>query len=180
MQLYRVTQTAPQPSGELNDGDVVVIYNADAEGVLGLDDSGLNTSLTNAPTTIENGKANAGNGAYAFTVGAQNGVYTFQAGGKYLATNNAENLFLADELSDTGDCCTYWTLEKRGDGYLIKSKTARYNNTGVVVIEFFGGAFSGWTFKADSASLFIFKFYPLAENTNVVDGVVQAPSVVFN
>ena len=115
------------------------------------------------------------NGAYVFTVGVEGEYYTFSAGGKYLATKNTEELFMADELADTGDNCGYWQLEQKGDGYLIKSKTARYNGTGVVVIEFFSGAFSGWTYKSADPSIFIFNFYPVDESIPLLDDVTNEP-----
>ena len=181
MQFYLVPEPEEvPPSGELNDGDKVVIYNASAEGVLGADDSGLNTSLPNIAATIENGKALPANGAYVFTVGKDGDNYSFQAGGKYLATNNAESLFMSEELLDTGDNCGWWTLEAKGDGYVINSKTARYKNSGVVCIEFFGGAFSGWTFKAADQAIFIFSFYPLDESITTLNDVTNVPKVVFN
>ncbi|MBQ6293600.1 MAG: hypothetical protein IJK77_07015 [Lachnospiraceae bacterium] len=166
-------------NGPLQAGDKVVIYNAEAEGVLGLDTAGLNTSLSNVATEIRNEVAFPENGAYVFTVGAEGNYFTFSAGGKYLATCNTEQLFMADELADTGENCGYWELEQKGSGYLIKSKTARYNNTGVVCIEFFSGAFSGWTFKASDQNIFIFSFYPVDESVNTLNDVTNDPKVVF-
>lgn len=176
---FRDVAEAVEPSGTLSEGDQVVIYNAPAAGVLGIDDSGLGASLSNVATVIEDGKASPANGAYVFTVGVDGAYFTFQTGGEYLATCDTEQLFLADSLSDTGESCTYWKLDPRGDGYLINSKTARYNGSGVVCIEFFSGAFSGWTFKSSDASIFIFNFYPLAEGIQTLDGVVNEPKVVF-
>ncbi|MBQ9046059.1 MAG: S-layer homology domain-containing protein [Oscillospiraceae bacterium] len=180
-QFYLVGDEIPggDEGDVLKDGDQVVIYNASAEGVLGVDDTGLGASLANIPAAISDGKAEPENGAYVFTVGKDGENYTFQTGGKYLATNDAESLFLSDTLTDTGESCAYWTLEAKGDGYLIKSKTARYNNSGVVCIEFFSGAFSGWTFKSTDAAIFVFQFYPIAEGVKTLNDVVNDPKVNF-
>ena len=63
-------------------------------------------------------------------------------------------------------------LTKNGSGYLLYNKTANYNGT-PVCIEFFSGSFSGWTFKSTDADIFRFNFYPLADDTAVVDGVAK-------
>ena len=174
------TPSGEQPAGApIKAGDKVVIYSAAAGGSLGLDDSGLNTSLGNIPTDITEGTAYPDNGAYVFTVGVEGDYYTFSAGGKFLSTCDGEQLFLADEKLDTGDSCAFWQLEQKNDGYLIKSKTARYNGTGVVVIEFFSGAFSGWTYKSADPSIFIFNFYPVDESTPLLDDVTNDPGIIF-
>ena len=175
------TPSGEEPSGDMiKAGDKVVIYNAEAKGALGLDSAGMGTSLGNIPTDIREGNAYPNNGAYVFTVGVEGDYYTFSAGGKYLSTCNTEQLFMADEKLDTGDSCAYWQLEKKGDGCLIKSKTARYNGTGVVVIEFYAGAFSGYTFKSDNQAIFLFNFYPVHSTISTLDDVTNVPSIVFD
>ena len=169
----------PQPVGPLQAGDQIVIYNAVAEGVLGIDSSGQNASLDCIAATIENDVALPQNGAYVFTVGREGDYYTFKAGSKYLSTCDTEQLFMADALTDSGESCGYWSLEQRGEGYLLKSKTARYKNNSVCV-EFFSGSFSGWTFKASDAAIFTFRFYPLESSVAVIDSVANVPSVVFD
>ncbi len=160
--------------GVLTKGAQYVVYNASAEGVLGIPND-MGNALTLVAASIEGGKAKVANGAMVFTVADNPGrYYVFEAGGKYLATNNAEELFFKDEIDEY----TKWYLTKNGSGYLLYNKTANYNGT-PVCIEFFSGFFSGWTFKSTDADIFRFNFYPLADDTAVVDGVAQVPTVNF-
>ncbi len=158
----------------LNKGSQYVVYNASAEGVLGLPNE-MGNGLTNVPATIEGDKAVVTNGALVFTVADNPGrYYIFEVGGKYLATNNAEELFLQDEIDEY----TKWYLTKNNSGYILYNKTANYNGN-PVCIEFFSGGYSGWTFKSTDADIFRFNFYPVADGTAVVNGVAQVPTVKF-
>ncbi|MBQ7145012.1 MAG: CehA/McbA family metallohydrolase [Oscillospiraceae bacterium] len=178
MSFRPLAAQTPGPQTELEDGAEVVIYNAAAGGSLGVEDSGLNASLSSVATVIEDGVAYPENGAYVFTVGVVTGAdkvyYTFQTGGKYLTTDNTEALYLQEELGNTG----MWYLTARGDGYILYNREANYNGT-PVCIEFFSGAFSGWTFKAADANIFIMEFYPLAEGVTVLNGAVNNAQVIF-
>ena len=158
----------------LNKGSSYVIYNASAEGVLGIPND-MGNALTNVPATITDGKATVTNGALVFTVADNPGrYYVLEVGGKYLATNNAEELFFKDEIDEY----TKWYLTKNNSGYILYNKTANYNGN-PVCIEFFSGSFSGWTFKSTDADIFRFNFYPVADGTAVVNGVAQVPNVIF-
>ncbi len=162
--------------GVLNKGSSYVIYNASAEGVMGIPNE-MGIALTNVPATIENNKAVVANGALVFTVADNPGrYYVLEVGGKYLATNNAEELLLLDEINEY----TKWYLKQNGSGYTLYNKTANYNGN-PVCIEFFSGTFSGWTFKsnAEDPGIYVFNFYALADNIAVVNGVAQVPLVVF-
>ena len=77
--------------GVLTKGKQYVAYNATAGSSIGLWDE-ANFSMKAIPTTIEGDKANAGNGAYVFTVDTMGRYYSFKAGGKYLATNEKEEV----------------------------------------------------------------------------------------
>ncbi len=174
-QFYLVDEipSAEPGEGEPANGQQVVIYNATAEGVLGLPNE-MGTSLELAAATVENDTAVVSNGALVFTVTREGEDYTFETGGKYLATSDAEDLF----LQDNQDAYTKWYLTKNSDGFVIYNRAAKYNGSSVC-IEFFSGAFSGWTFKSSDAGLFRFNFYPVAEGTAVVNGVAQVPTVDF-
>ena len=177
--FWAVERPADQPIGEtvIENGAEVVVYNASSESVLGQPND-MQISLLPAAATIEGGKAVCANGALVFTVAADatgsEPVYVFETGGKYLAANDAENLFLTETLDDFAR----WTLTKRGSGYIIYNKAAKYNGT-PVCIEFFSGAFSGWTFKAAEPDIFLFNFYPVADGTTVTEGVVNEPVVTI-
>ncbi|MBQ9459354.1 MAG: S-layer homology domain-containing protein [Oscillospiraceae bacterium] len=173
--LYAVSfrQVAP-----LRAGEQVVIYNAEAKGCMGVDDSGLNTSLANVPAVVADGKAKPDNGAYVFTVGLEGEYYTFKAGEKYLAMPTAadkEELFLQSEKNDGA----MWTLKPVAGGYVLYSKSATYKGSPVCV-EFYSGHFTGWTFKASNAKIYAMQFYPAAEGVKTLDGMVNAPKVIFS
>ena len=175
MQFYRVKYEEPAPTGGLpNNGDAVVIYNADAEGVFGLIND-MGNALTSVAATIEDGKAVCGNGARVFHVERSGDEFKFVSDGQYLATNDAEDLFFTDTNNDYAT----WTLEKRDDGYIMYNKAAKYNNS-KVCIEYYSGSYSGWTFKSSSASIFEFNFYPVADGTVLTGDVVNKPEVTFN
>ena len=181
-QFYKVTRSediepeipeGPQP------GKQYVIYNANAAGVIGKPLDETNTSMSLAPATIEDGIAICENGALVVTVGYKDGLYYFESNGKYLATDNSESLYLADALSNTEECDTYWTLKKQEESYIITSTKANYSGT-PVVIEFFAGHFSGWTYKSTTPELFLFDFYPIGEDNVIYNGMVNNVRVIFD
>ncbi len=178
--FYKVTgEIAGHDTGDLpQNGDEVVIYNATAGGVFGMPND-MNTSLDSATAFISNGVANPGNGARVFTVGVSGSDYTFKTGNLYLASDDAENLFLTDD--ETANI--KWNLESGTDGFVIYSKDSKYTFSGggsaKVCIEYYGGSFSGWSYKAADKDIFEMQFYPVAEGTTVVNGVVDMPEVVL-
>ncbi len=178
--IYKVTgDISSHDSGNMpKNGDEVVIYNASAGCVFGMPND-MNTSLDSASAFISNGVANPGNGARVFTVGVSGSDYTFKTGNLYLASDDAENLFLTDD--ETANI--KWNLESGTDGFVIYSKDSKYTFSGggssKVCIEYYGNSFSGWTYKAADKAIFEMQFYPVAEGTTVVNGVVDMPEVVL-
>ena len=175
MTFYKlVREGVAEETAELPEtGDEVVIYNASAQSVIGMADS-LGTSMSAAPTAVADGVAQPENGALVFNVTVEGSDYTFENNGKYLATSNDEYLFMSDKQSDF----TKWNLEKKGSGYVINNKAARYNSS-PVCIEYYSSAFSGWTYKSADSAIFEFNFYPVAEGTVIHDGIVDAPVISF-
>ncbi len=175
MTFYKlVREGIVEESGDLPaNGAEVVIYNAVGESAIGMADS-MGTSMSAAVSTVAEGVAYPGNGALVFTVTADGNVFTFENNGKYLATDDNEALFMSDTQSDY----TKWTLEQKGSGYVINNKAARYYSS-PVCIEYYGGSFSGWSYKSANSEIFEFNFYPVAEGTLVHDGIVDAPAVNF-
>ena len=168
-----------EPEGDMpKDGDEVVIYNATAEGVLGMPND-MNTSLECAAAAVDNGVAVPVNGARVFLVGVSGNDFTFQSGDLYLASDNDENLFLTDD--ETANI--KWNLEKGTNGYVIYSKDSKYTFSGggsaKVCIKYFGGSFSGWSYKAAEKDIFEFSFLTYAADTPVTNGVVNKPEVIF-
>jgi hypothetical protein len=166
--------------GVLEKGKQYVAYNATAASSIGLFDA-ANYSMKAIPTTIEGGKAKAGNGAYVFTVDTMGRYYSFEVNGKFLATNPAEELLFVEKdedgvLPETAK----WFLTKKDGGYIIYNKDATYNGT-PVCIEYYSSVFSGWTFSTkNDVGIYLFNFYEVAEGTKVYEDVVQDPSVAFD
>lgn len=174
--------------GVLNKGDQYVMYNPAAASVIGLWDP-ANYSMKAIPAEIIDDKTAAGNGAYVFTVDSMGRYYTFESNGKFLATNNDEELFLIEPKEDgTAPETAKWFLKyEEGtedgtevSGYIVYNKEANYNGT-PVCIEYFSSVFSGWTFSTrNPLSIFVFNFYQLSDEAIVHDGIVQAPSIKFD
>ncbi|MCF0138332.1 MAG: S-layer homology domain-containing protein [Oscillospiraceae bacterium] len=181
MTFYKlVREGVEKPTGKLPaDGDEVVIYNASAAGVLGQPND-MNISLECAPAELKDGAAVAGNGALVFTVGVDGEDFTFMCGGKYLASNNDEYVFLTED--ETANI--KWNLVESDNGLIIYSKDSVYiSSSGAsnkICIEYYGGSFSGYSFKASSREIFEFNFLPLAEGITLTDGVVNMPEVTFS
>ena len=178
--IYKLTDE--EPTEETSDlpanGDQVVIYNASAKGVIGLQDD-MGVSMSCVPAVIDDGKAIVENGGRVFTVSVSGSDYAFESNGQYLAANDAEELFLTETLDDYAK----WNLEKKTDGYVMNNKAAKYTfsngGSATVCIEYFSGSFSGWTYKSADSAIFEFNFYPVAEGTPITDGVVNKPAVDF-
>ena len=129
--------------GVLQPNRQYVAYNSNAASSLGLAKEAT-YSLTAVPTKIVGNKAKAGNGAYVFTVDSMGRYYSFESNGKYLATNNDEELFFVD-LSEDGNVpenAKWFLYHKIGndsdtgeslDGYIIYNKEASYNGTPVCI-----------------------------------------------
>ena len=163
----------PSPGG--GSSGTVVIYNALAEAVFG-QPGATGGKFSTAGCTVTDELAYPGNGALVFDmVTYDDGTVTFLCDGKYLTVNEAEELF----LSETAGAGTLWKLIPASGGYRIQSTDIKYKGT-PVEIEYFAGAFSGWTYKSTDAAQFIFSFYPVAEGTVIKHGIVDAPAVTFD
>ncbi|MBR1758824.1 MAG: CehA/McbA family metallohydrolase [Lachnospiraceae bacterium] len=164
----------------LEPGKSYVAYNVAAEASIGLYKE-ANYACDAIPTTIEGDKAKAGNGAYYFKVDSMGRYYTFEVDGKYLATNNDEELFFV-EPNEAGAAPenAKWFLTKNGDSYIIYNKDAQYGGT-PVCIEYFSSVFSGWTFNTkNDVRIYQFNFYEVVDGTKVYKNTVQDPSVNFD
>ena len=175
--------------GVLNKGEQYVIHNIAAESTIGLLDE-ANYSMKAIPSVVEDGKTAGGNGTYVFTVDSMGKYYTFMTNGKYLATNNSEELLLIDPTEDgkAPETAKWFLTEKEGTaadgtvqtGYIIYNKEANYNGT-PVCIEYFSSVFSGWTFSTkNDIEIYLFNFYKLTDDAVVYKDIVQDPSILFD
>ena len=174
--LFGLSAAAGTPPVPLGEG--YVIYSPHARASFGVPEL-IGSALTAAKTErTEEGKAICENGALVFEIGQTAGFWYFRTGEGYLATNNAEELFLSPALSDTADNCGLWFFTGSGQYLVFNSKTARYKDR-AVNIEYYSSVFSGWTYSSSSPSIFEFEILPLAAGEPVSRGVVNKPSVSF-
>ncbi|MBQ2509899.1 MAG: Ig-like domain-containing protein, partial [Erysipelotrichaceae bacterium] len=172
------------PTGILEDGKQYVIYNSDSKRSLGLYRE-ANFAFDAIPTQIVGSKAKPGNGAYVFTVHTIGRYYAFEVNGKYLATNDKEELFFMDANPDGSiSNSAKWYLTDLNGWWLIFNKIHHYGGQ-PVCIEYFSSVFSGWTYKYKKPPenvdpIYEFKFYEVTDDTIVIDDIVQDPSVRFD
>ncbi|MDD6643669.1 MAG: S-layer homology domain-containing protein [Firmicutes bacterium] len=176
--------TKPVTGEKPADGDKVVIYNAYGGACFGeQSDDKIAPSLLAVPSELTDSALEAGNGTLIFTVHFDGTYYTFENQGRYLRispnetnasgkTTNAECLYFDTEESDY----TKWTLEQCTGGYIIYNKTAKYGNNSVC-IEYFSGAFSGWTYNG-STQLFAMQFHKVEDEYGL--GFVLNPKMSIN
>ncbi len=179
--------------GVLTAGEQYVFYNEAADASVGLYKE-ANYAFDAIPTEIKedsNGKlAEPGNGAYVFTVESMGRYYAFKFGDKYFATNNSEELYLADPTAEgkAPEEAKWYLTPKSGNdaegnpvsGYIIYNKTCTYNGT-PVCMEYYSSVFSGWTYSTKNPlDIYLFNFYKVTDDTFVYGDVVQKPSVIFD
>ena len=171
--------TAPETDSTLpNSGDAVVIYNLSAQGVLAAEND--TQSIENALTTIdEEGYAHPANGGVVFTV-EQNGTYYrfYNETYGYLCSNGTgNNAFYTQEASEDAD----WTLTSgKSGGYNLESRTAKYNGTYSQYLEYYADSYKTYSmYNVTDYDIYEFCFYPVAEDVNVTNGIVNVPDVIF-
>ena len=158
-------------------GEGFVVYSPHAGASFGVPEL-IGSALTAAKTEVTAYGAVCENGALVFEIGGENGYFWFRTEQGYLATNNAEEVFLSPELSDTTENCGFWYFTESGSHLVFNSKTARYKDR-AINIEYYSSVFSGWTYHSESASIYEFEILPLAAEEPVARGVVDKPSVTL-
>ena len=181
-QFYLVVKEESQPAegGLPEAGDQVVIYNVSAEGVLaGQDDNTDSPSITGVGAEIADGKAVPENGARIFTV-EKNGDYFrfYNEHDGYLCSNGTgNNAFYSKDATDDAD----WTLAERDGGFTMESRTAKYNGKYSQYLEYYADSYKTYSmYNVTDYSIYTFQFYPVAEGTNITEGIVNKPLVVFD
>ncbi|MCI6487890.1 MAG: CehA/McbA family metallohydrolase [Clostridiales bacterium] len=181
-QFYLVVKEESQPAegGLPEAGDQVVIYNVSAEGVLaGQDDNTDSPSITGVGAEIADGKAVPENGARIFTV-EKNGDYFrfYNEHDGYLCSNGTgNNAFYSKDATDDAD----WTLAERDGGFTMESRTAKYNGKYSQYLEYYADSYKTYSmYNVTDYAIYTFQFYPVAEGTNITEGIVNKPQVVFD
>ena len=171
-----------QPSGGLPTvGDQVVIYNANAGAALAKqDDNPDSPSITKAVATIADGKLTAGNGAVIFTVEANGEYLRFrnETYGYLCAGGTGNNAFYSATASEDADWLVR-TCSGGVGGYEMESRTAKYKGHSQW-LEYYSDSFKVYSmYNVTDYTIYSFFFYPVAEGTKTVDGVVNNPAVVL-
>ena len=147
------------------DGDKVVIYNIASKMAM---------KHTTAETgyNIPSGSVAGGtlcNGALIFTVHYDGTYYTFENKGRYLCTQDDEDIF----FSNTQTSYTKWKLIPLNGGYRIENAAAKYSGKNVC-LEYYAPSFRGWTYADYYASNIAMGFYRVDDPKNV--GFVVSPT----
>ena len=175
-----VTNVAPS-GGLPNPGDQVVIYNANAGAALAKqDDNPDSPSITKAVATIADGKLTAGNGAVIFTVEANGEYLRFrnETYGYLCAGGTGNNAFYSQTASEDADWLVR-TCSGGVGGYELESRTAKYKGHSQW-LEYYSDSFKVYSmYNVTDYTIYSFFFYPVAEGTTTVDGVVNNPAVVL-
>ena len=182
LSFYVVTgQIGGEEEGDLPVvGDQIVIYNPSAEGVLGRQDDNVESPAINSvAATIVEDAAQCGNGALVFTVEKNGDYYRFynETYGYLCSNGTGNNAFYSKDASDDAD----WTVTagKEG-GWNLMSRTAKYQGKYDQYLEYYGGSYKTYSmYKVTDYAIYEFHFYPVAEGTTVIEGVVDQPQVIF-
>ncbi len=187
-QFYLIVEEPEEPDTDTlpNEGDQVVIYNQNAQGVLAAEND--SQSIENAPTTISDGKAVPGNGGVVFTVEKNGEYWRFKNDTYgYLCSNGTgNNAFYSKDFSEesvTADDADWLVRTCSGGvgGYEMESRTAKYNGTYSQWLEYYADSYKSYSmYKVTDYTIYSFYFYPVAEGVSLSGGVVNIPAVSFN
>ena len=174
----------PTPTGPLTVGSQVVIYNQNAQAVLAAqNDNESSPAINKAAATIEDGKAVCANGAVVFTVEQNGEYYRFRNDtyGYLCANGTGNNAFYTQTASDDADWLVR-TCSGGVGGYEMEHRTAKYSGHSQW-LEYFSDSFKVYSMYSSTGQLdytiYSFSFYPVAEGTQTVDGIVNTPAVDF-
>ena len=177
--LYAVTEEKVE-SKLPAEGAQVVIFNLDAQGVLGAENDAQ--SIENVYGYVEGDTFVAENGAVVFTVSKNGGYYRFynETYGYLCSNGTGNNAFYSQEASEDAD----WTLlNGESGGFFLESRTAKYNGVYSQYLEYYADCYKTYSmYNVTNYDIYEFFFYPL--NTDftmgeVVGGIVNAPGMTF-
>lgn len=178
---YVSSATPPAPGGLPTVGDQVVIYNQNAQAVLAAqNDNATSPAINKAAATIQDGKATCANGAVVFEVQKNGDYYRFynKTYGYLCANGTGNNAFYTKPASDDADWLVR-TCSGGVGGYEMESRTAKYKGHSQW-LEYYSDSFKVYSmYNVTDYTIYSFSFYPVAEGTTTVDGVVNNPAVVL-
>ena len=177
---YVSSATPPAPGGLPNPGDQVVIYNQNAQAVLAAqNDNATSPAINKAAATIQDGKAACANGAVVFEVQKNGDYYRFynKTYGYLCANGTGNNAFYTQTASDDADWLVR-TCSGGVGGYEMEHRTAKFNGKHSQWLEYYSDSFKVYSMY-NVTDYTIYSFYPVAEGTQTVDGIVNNPAVVL-
>ena len=180
---YVSSATPPTPGGLPTVGDQVVIYNQNAQAVLAAqNDNATSPAINKAAATIQDGKAACANGAVVFEVQKNGDYYRFynKTYGFLCANGTDNNAFYTQIASDDADWLVR-TCSGSVGGYELESRTAKFGDKKYSQwLEYYSDSFKVYSmYNVTDYTIYSFFFYPVAEGTQTVDGVVNNPAVVL-
>ena len=179
---YVSSATPPAPGGLPNPGDQVVIYNQNAQAVLAAqNDNATSPAINKAAATIQDGKAACANGAVVFEVQKNGDYYRFynKTYGYLCANGTGNNAFYTQTASDDADWLVR-TCSGGVGGYEMEHRTAKFNGKHSQWLEYYSDSFKVYSmYNVTDYTIYSFSFYPVAEGTQTVDGIVNNPAVVL-
>ncbi len=184
-QIYLVTDAGSgSTSGSLpTDGEMVMLYNLSAEGVLALMEGDptdpSSCVINNAAATIEeDGNVTSANGGLVFKVEINGEYYRFynETYGYLCSTGTGNNAFYSLEASDDAD----WTVTSgKSGGFFLESRTAKYNGQYSQYLEYYAEAYKTYSmYNVTDYDIYEFFFYPCG-NEQLTGGVVNEPAFVY-
>ena len=183
LQFIPVSGSDQPPGGLPTVGDQVVIYNQNAQAVLAAqNDNATSPAINKAAATIQDGKATCANGAVVFEVRKNGDYYRFynKTYGYLCANGTGNNAFYTQTASDDADWLVR-TCSGNVGGYEMESRTAKFNNQHSQWLEYYSDSFKVYSmYNVTDYTIYSFFFYPVAEGTTTVDGVVNNPAVVLD
>ena len=178
---YVSSATPPTPGGLPTVGDQVVIYNQNAQAVLAAqNDNATSPAINKAAATIQDGKAACANGAVVFEVQKNGDYYRFynKTYGYLCAGGTGNNAFYSQPVSEDADWLVR-TCSGGVGGYEMESRTAKYKGHSQW-LEYYSDSFKVYSmYNVTDYTIYSFFFYPVAEGTKTVDGIVNNPAVVL-
>ncbi len=182
LQFIPVSGSDQPPGGLPTVGDQVVIYNQNAQAVLAAQNDNVDSPAINkAAATIQDGKAACANGAVVFEVQKNGDYYRFynKTYGYLCANGTGNNAFYTQTASDDADWLVR-TCSGGVGGYEMEHRTAKFNGKHSQWLEYYSDSFKVYSmYNVTDYTIYSFFFYPVAEGTTTVDGVVNNPAVVL-
>lgn len=184
--FYKVVGDIPgtETGGLPVEGAQAMLYNANAKGVLSLQDDNVESpSITGVSAEVADGKAVSANGGLLFTVEKNGEYYRFknETYGYLCSNGTGNNAFYSLEASEDAD----WTVTECNGGvggFDLESRTAKYKGYGQW-LEYYSDSYKTYNMdpsKVTDYTIYSFFFYPCGnESSQISGGIVNAPAVDF-